>query len=82
MSYKTEYSKEEWATLLHAPYYAGMYVQYADVHHLDQRRERHAMVAEATLWEIPDEAKRRLQDLTPAAYLGNAITQARKISQQ
>lgn len=63
MSYKTEYSKEEWATLLHAPYYAGMYVQYADVHHLDQRRERHAMVAEATLWEIPDEAKELIRPL-------------------
>jgi len=32
--------------------------------------------------EIPDEAKRRLKALTPATYLGNATTQARKISQE
>jgi adenylosuccinate lyase len=32
--------------------------------------------------EIPDEAKNRLKALTPAAYLGNATTQARKISQE
>jgi adenylosuccinate lyase len=32
--------------------------------------------------EIPEEAKSRLKALTPATYLGNATTQARKISQE
>jgi adenylosuccinate lyase len=32
--------------------------------------------------EIPDEAKSRLRALTPATYLGNATTQARKIAQE
>ena len=32
--------------------------------------------------EIPDEARSRLRALTPASYLGNAVTQARKISQE
>ena len=32
--------------------------------------------------EIPDEARNRLKALTPASYLGNAVTQARKISQE
>ncbi len=32
--------------------------------------------------EIPDEAKRRLEALTPAAYLGNASDQARQISKK
>jgi adenylosuccinate lyase len=32
--------------------------------------------------EIPDETKSRIKDLTPATYLGNATTQARKISHE
>ena len=32
--------------------------------------------------EIPDEARSRLKALTPASYLGNATTQARKIAQE
>jgi adenylosuccinate lyase len=32
--------------------------------------------------EIPDETRNRLKALTPATYLGNATTQARKISQE
>ncbi len=32
--------------------------------------------------EIPDAARNRLKALTPASYLGNATTQARKISQE
>jgi adenylosuccinate lyase len=32
--------------------------------------------------EIPDETKSRLRALTPATYLGNATTQARKIAQE
>jgi adenylosuccinate lyase len=29
--------------------------------------------------EIPDEAKARLMDLTPATYIGNAVAQAKDI---
>ena len=63
MTYKTEYSKEEWAAFMHAPYFAGAYIQYADVHHQDQKKEVHAMVAEATLWVIPDAAKELMRPL-------------------
>ncbi len=63
MTYKTEYSTEEWTAFMHAPYYAGTYIQYADVHHRDQKKELHAMVAEVTLWEIPDGAKELMRPL-------------------
>jgi len=63
MTSKTSYTKEEWATLEKAPFYAGSIVGSADVHHLDQRKERHAMVREATLWTIPDEAKDLIRPL-------------------
>ena len=64
MSFKTNYSHEEWSELLKGPYFAGSYVSLADTHSFDQRRERHAMVKDATLWEIPDPAK----DLIRALY--------------
>ena len=63
MTYKTDFTKEEWATLLKGPYFAGSYVSMVDTHHLDQRKERHAMVREATLWVIPDEAKDLIRPL-------------------
>ena len=63
MTSKTSYTKEEWATLEKAPFYAGSIIGSADVHHLDQRKERRAMVREATLWTIPDEAKDLIRPL-------------------
>ncbi len=63
MTSKTSYSKEEWATLMKGPYFAGSYVSLSDTHHLDQRKERHAMVKEATLWVIPDAAKDLIRPL-------------------
>ena len=63
MTYKTSFSKEEWVTLMQGPYCAGSYVSLADTHHLDQSKERHAMVKEATLWVIPDGAKDLIRPL-------------------
>ena len=63
MTSKTSYTKEEWATLEKAPFYAGSIVAVADMHHGDLRKERHALVKGATLWTIPDEAKDLIRPL-------------------
>ncbi len=63
MTSKTSYTKEEWATLEKAPFYAGSIVAVADMHNLDLRKERHALVTGATLWTIPDEAKDLIRPL-------------------
>ena len=63
MTSKTSYTKEEWETLKKAPFYAGSIIGSVDVHHLDQRKERHAMVRGVTLWTIPDEAKDLIRPL-------------------
>jgi len=63
MTSKTSYTHEEWATLLKAPFYAGSCIGAADVHHIDQRKERKTMVKEATLWTIPDEARDLIRPL-------------------
>lgn len=63
MTSKTSYSKDEWATLLKAPFYAGSIVAVSDMHRGDLRKERHAGVQGATLWEIPDAAKDLIRPL-------------------
>ncbi len=63
MTSKTSYSKDEWAALLKAPFYAGSIVAVSDMHHGDLRKERHAGVKGATLWEIPDAAKDLIRPL-------------------
>ncbi len=57
MTSKTSFSKDEWAKLLKAPFYAGSVVAVSDMGKADLRKERHAAVKGATLWEIPDVAK-------------------------
>ncbi len=63
MTSKTSYTKEEWAILEKAPFYAGSIVGVADMHHGGLRKERHALVKGATLWTIPDEAKDLIRPL-------------------
>ena len=63
MTSKTSFTKEEWATLGKAPFYAGSIVGLSDTHHLDIRKERHALVKSTTLWTIPDEAKDLIRPL-------------------
>jgi adenylosuccinate lyase len=46
-----------------------------------KRIDRESLQAFVDGLDLPSEAKRRLKALTPATYLGNATTQARKISQ-
>jgi adenylosuccinate lyase len=46
-----------------------------------KRIDRESLQAFVDGLEIPEEARNRLKALTPASYLGNATTQARKISQ-
>lgn len=57
MTSKTSYTKEEWAEMLKGPFYAGSIVAVSDMGKADLRKERHAAVKGATLWEIPNEAK-------------------------
>jgi adenylosuccinate lyase len=44
-----------------------------------QRVDQAAMRAFVEGLELPEEAKARLRDLTPAHYIGNAVEQARKV---
>jgi adenylosuccinate lyase len=44
--------------------------------------DRKSLQAFVDTLEIPDDARNRLKALTPATYLGDATTQARKISQE
>jgi len=46
-----------------------------------KRIDRESLQAFVDGLDLPGEAKQRLEALTPATYLGNAATQARKISQ-
>jgi hypothetical protein len=63
MTSKTSFTKEEWAELEKAPFYAGSLVALSDMGHLELRKERHAAVKGATLWTIPDEAKDLIRPL-------------------
>jgi adenylosuccinate lyase len=47
-----------------------------------KRIDRESLQAFVEGLEIPDEARSRLKALTPSSYLGDAATQARKISQE
>jgi len=47
-----------------------------------KRIDRESLQAFVDGLELPDETRKRLKALTPASYLGNAVTQARKISQE
>ena len=44
-----------------------------------KRVDREAMQAFVATLDIPDEAKQRLMDMTPASYIGNAVEQTRNI---
>jgi hypothetical protein len=63
MTSKTSYTKEEWASMLKAPFYAGSIVAISDMGKMDLRKERRAAVKGATLYEIPDEAKDLIRPL-------------------
>lgn len=63
MTSKTSYTKEEWAEMLKTPFYAGSIVALSDMGKMDLRKERHAAVKGATLWEIPDAAKDLIRPL-------------------
>lgn len=63
MTSKTSFTKEEWATLEKAPFYAGSIVGLSDAHHLDIRKERHVLVKSTTLWTIPDAARDLIRPL-------------------
>ena len=63
MSYKTSYTKEEWAKLEKAPFYAGSIVAVSDMGHHELKKEREAAVKGTTLWTIPDEAKDLIRPL-------------------
>jgi hypothetical protein len=63
MTSKTSYTKEEWAQMMKAPFYAGSIVAISDMGRADLRKERHAAVKGATLWEIPLAARDLLRPL-------------------
>ncbi len=57
MTSKTSYKKDEWAEMMKAPFYAGSIVAISDMGKMDIRKERHAAVKGATLWEFPAAAR-------------------------